>query len=147
MEDEFSLQNLHDIVMPDGPALWPPAPGFWIACALLLLAVSLIVARAVAARRRSAYRRAGLELLAAAASVRDVSVILKRVALAAFPREEVASLYGTEWQEFLERSCPGLELPALAQDEGAMAPDEALLAAAARWIRRHRVTERRALEA
>ena len=48
---------------------------------------------------------AGLALLADARSTREINIILKRVALAVWPRQEVAPLYGEEWAAFLDGSC------------------------------------------
>ena len=44
-EDPASLQNLHDIVVPKPPPIWPPAPGVWV-----LLVIGLGVARFVEGR-------------------------------------------------------------------------------------------------
>ena len=53
-------------------------------------------------RQENAYRRAGLALLARAETAHEISVILIRVALAAFPREQAASLVGEDWRGFLK---------------------------------------------
>ncbi len=133
-----SLDNLRDIVVPEPPPLWPPAPGVWV-----VLIVALAVATALflwwrRTRARSAYRRAGLALLKTARTTRDVNVILKRVALAAFPRSTVASLYGDEWAAFLDGSCRRTEFLTLGEiDESAEASAE-LRSAAGTWIRHHR---------
>ncbi len=135
---DASLENLRDIVVPEPPPLWPPAPGVWV-----LLVVGVAVATAIflwwwRARARSAYRRAGLALLNNARSTRDVNVILKRVALAAFPRPTVASLYGDEWVAFLEGTCHRARFASLgALDHGDEAPEK-LLSNADTWIRHHR---------
>jgi len=89
--------------------------------------------------KRKAYRRAGLALLADARTTHDVSVILKRVALAVFPREQVASLYGDDWIAFLNRTCSRCDFPRVVTvDAGAEATDE-FLHLAGTWIRHHRV--------
>ena len=95
-ENQYSLSNLRDIIVPDAPPIWPPAPGIWVALGIVVGIVLLIVWRLYKARKRNAYRRAGLQLLSGTETVHDVSVLLKRVALAAFPREQVASLYGDD---------------------------------------------------
>ncbi|MEX0330093.1 MAG: DUF4381 domain-containing protein, partial [Puniceicoccaceae bacterium] len=108
---------------------------------LLAVVLSLILFLAwsmVEQRRRNAYRRAGLLLLEEVGTTYELSVLLKRVALAVFPREEVASLHGAEWVEFLGRTCPGVDLAALVAGDGTAEIETALKEAAAYWIRNHR---------
>lgn len=128
------LSRLRDVVPPEAPSWWPPADGVWVLVAILLALVFLGFATWRRRRRANAYRRAGLALLATAETVRDVDVVLKRVALAVFPRATVAPLYGPEWASFLRRTGPGdfdVVDPA-----GPATPE--LLATARRWIRHHR---------
>jgi len=141
--ESYSLSNLRDIVVPDAPAFWPPAPGMWVALVLVVLALLFAGWRVYMTRQSNAYRRAGLLLLGDAETAHDVSVIMKRVALAAFPREQVASLYGEEWVAFLRATCPrGHFSETITTDAGAE-PDPALVALAGTWIRHHRVPESR----
>jgi len=139
MDEPLGLEGLHDIVLPPMPPLWPPGDGFWVA--LLLLGLVLVVGWRWRRQwqRRNAYRVAGLGRLAKARTVYDVSVVLKRVALAAWPREQVASLSGMAWARYLNASCPRCRFA----DDAFARPDElagkVLQKNAARWIRRHRV--------
>src|SRR5690348_12337591 len=103
MSDPSDLSNLRDIVLPPEVALWPPAPGWWIVAAGSVAATAILIAMAVTRHRRNAYRRAALGELDAA-DARDISAVLKRAALAAWPRGEVASLTGTAWLAFLDRT-------------------------------------------
>ena len=129
--DAGNLSNLRDIVVPDPVPWWPPAPGLALLMVLVLGVVVLVAWRSYRRYQRNAYRRAGLALLPVANSAYDVSVVLKRVALAAFPREEVASLHGEEWISFLNDTCPG-------QAFTADADLDHLKARAQTWIRHHR---------
>ena len=137
-QDPASLQNLRDIAVPEPPPLWPPAPGVWV---LLIVLAAVVTALAVFWRRRradNAYRRAGLALLEDARTTRDVNIVLKRVALAVFPRPEVAPLYGGEWAAFLDGSCPSARFSPFGDlEDDAEAPRE-VRALARTWIRRHR---------
>ena len=138
-DDQYSLSNLRDIVIPDAPPFWPPAPGFWVALAMVA-AISFFVAwRLYTARNRNAYRKVGLTLLDSAETAYDVSVVLKRVALAVFPREQVASLYGDDWAAFLHRTCPRSYFKALVSSNSDAERDEDLVELASTWIRHHRV--------
>ncbi|UCD51282.1 MAG: DUF4381 domain-containing protein [Phycisphaerales bacterium] len=142
---QYSLDNLRDIVVPDAPPYWPPAPGVWLLLGVLTAVVLALGGCFYMTWRRNAYRRAGLALLDTARTVHDVSVVLKRVALAVFPREEVASLYGDDWIAFLNRTCSRSRFSAIgAIDSGGPATQE-LTDRAGTWIRHHRFPECRAL--
>jgi hypothetical protein len=139
--DPYSLNNLRDIVIPDAPPLWPFATGLWVAIGVVALTIGLVIWRLMIIRRRNAYRRAGLQLLHTATSTRDVAVIMKRVALAAFPRERVASLYGDDWFAFLQESCPSVTFTASIVGEDSTSPSSEFVALARTWIQRHRVSD------
>ena len=138
-ENQYSLSNLRDIVMPDAPPFWPPAPGLWVALAMVAAILLLVAWRLYTVRNRNAYRKAGLMLLGSAETAYDVSVVLKRVALAVFPRDQVASLYGDDWAAFLHKTCPRSYFKALVSSNSGAEPDEDLVELASTWIRHHRV--------
>jgi len=143
MSDPADLSNLRDIVAPPEVALWPPAPGWWILLAGGIAMVAIFAGMIVARYRRNAYRRAALVALDTA-DAGDISTILKRAALAAWPRAEVASLTGADWLAFLDRTArsdvftrgAGRDLETLAF--GGAGDKQAVLTAARSWIRRHR---------
>jgi hypothetical protein len=138
MDDATDLSRLHDIVIPPAPAPWPPAPGLILFAALVLCFAVLLSVTLVRSRRRNAYRRAGLRALATARTVHDVSTVLKRVALVAYPRERVAALHGAAWAAFLDGTCShGTVAGAVAGPSDAPA-DASQRALAARWVRGHR---------
>ena len=107
MSDPGSLQNLNDITLPAPPGLWPLAPGWYVVIAVLLLVAVIVAFRWLKAWRRDTYRRQALRELAAIrtqgkAAARQLPVLLKRTALAAWPRQRVAVLSGPEWHVFLD---------------------------------------------
>lgn len=117
-EHKLSIMDLRDIVIPEPVGLWPPAPFVWVLLGAGCFGLALLIWRGVARWRAGAYRRAGLALLSQieerllaqgkeAAALADLSILLKRVALAAFPRKQVAPLYGDEWLAFLDSTCKG----------------------------------------
>jgi len=138
MDPSASLSNLRDIAVPEPPPLWPPAPGIWVLLAVALCALAAVVILWMRARERNAYRRAGLALLEQAATTRDVNVILKRVALAVFPRSEVAPLYGDDWAGFLNASCSRSRFADLGAAEDGTEVSRELLNLARTWVRHHR---------
>ena len=127
----LSILNLNDIVEPDAVGGWPLAPAL-IAFLVLVLAGVLVVAILTVLRwHRAAYQREALRLLSATANQGEIMVLLKRVALAGWPRETVAPLHGDEWIDFLNGCCPRSSFKADAELE-------ALSVQAALWIQHHR---------
>ena len=138
MNDPASLSNLRDVVVPDPPPAWPPAEGIWI---LAVIAVALLVMLFTAWRRvraANAYRRAGLGLVEDARTSRDLTIALKRVALAAFPRPDVAPLHGADWVGFLESTCPRRNFTALDSSLPETDASREQVDLARTWIRHHR---------
>jgi hypothetical protein len=82
--------------------------------------------------------------LDASTSAGRIAELVKRTALAAYPRDTVASLYGKTWSEFLVASANHDKRVAAGADElasAAWSPDAGgpyLVPAARRWIRVHR---------
>jgi hypothetical protein len=155
MNDPASLQNLNDIVIPEPVAWWPPAPGWYVVAALVLLALLVLTFRGIQRWQRNRYRREALAILA---QVRDngsgqasrVPELLKRAALSAFPRDEVAGLNGAAWYRFLDGSarCDRFSAHAgtlLAKASYGASPSlterefTVLCEAAEFWLRRHRI--------
>ncbi len=111
--DPGSLRNLEDIVMPDPVSWWPLAPGWYWVLAILLLFAAVSGYCALRRWRANAYRRSALreidQLPATAAEdpialATGITTLLKRVAVTAYPRSEVASLSGKAWLAFLDRT-------------------------------------------
>ena len=110
--DPASLDRLHDIVTPPPVSWWPPPPGWYVGSALLLLILLLLLIRSVSRYRANAYRRAALRELAELEQAnrwQELPALLKRVALSAFPRTEVASLAGESWIAWLNQHGSGIE--------------------------------------
>ncbi|WP_418296233.1 DUF4381 domain-containing protein [Microbulbifer sp. SA54] len=136
---------------PEPPAvsMWPVTPAAKGLSALLLLLLLLLIWRQIQIYRANAYRRAALaELQQAQDDPAQVAEILRRTALAAYPREQVAGLTGDDWLAFLNQGYPGDAFTgevgrALLQGpyrKVAPAQSSELARAARDWIRRHRVT-------
>jgi Domain of unknown function (DUF4381) len=156
-----SLENLFDIVVPPPVPWWPPAPGWFVASGVLLALGFWGSWRAWTRWQAAAYRRiARIELrqlkTRAAdprqreAALRRLPELVKRTALTAFNREDVASLSGRAWLRFLDRTghtnaftqgC-GQLLPEIAYDPRVIAQMDAavveeLFSVVRRWIDRH----------
>ena len=109
---------LRDIHLPGPISWWPPAPGWWILFALLIVGTILVVLYARYQRRQTRIRRVSLKEIDAIQQafqvhqnntrlVRELSVLLRRVCISRYPRVDVASLTGTEWMSFLDRNREG----------------------------------------
>jgi len=105
-----ALSDLRDIHLPGAISFWPLAPGWWLILGGLL-ALALSVHLYLRARRRSLKRAAVRELDGIETSYRSsgdvarlalsLATLLRRVAIARFPRRDVASLHGCDWSRFL----------------------------------------------
>ena len=114
MTDPLQLP-LKDIHLPQDPGWWPPAPGWWILLGLVILsaAATYCLFRRRQRLRRSAVYQAKLQFEAlqgdfdahkdARRFIADLSVLLRRLSISAFPRNETASLTGEDWLKFLDR--------------------------------------------
>ncbi|GLK85874.1 DUF4381 domain-containing protein [Ancylobacter defluvii] len=150
MTDQADLSRLADIVVPAPVPWWPPAPGWWMLLAALLAGLLILLVAAVRRWRRNAYRREALAALdrlgpaTDAAGVAAISAILKRTALVAYPRAQVAPLTGRAWLAFLDRTSgtdafTGSAASLAPAVSGVPAGDGAALRAAARrWVKHHR---------
>lgn len=106
--------QLRDIHLPAEPGLWPPAPGWLILAALLL--VLLVWAAQVALRRYRLHcqRQRILNMLGELEQetgddttpdrIAQISILLRRLALMRYPRRQVAALTGANWLCFLDES-------------------------------------------
>ena len=156
MKDAGSLQNLNDIVVPGPVGWWPPAPGWYVVGGIALITLLVLSLRWWRRWQGNRYRRQALAELAlirgqaSGDSLRQLPDLLKRAALSAWPREEVAALTGLAWHRFLDESadmdgfCSGagdtLEQLAYA-GSGESLPAEAkvqqVLDASASWLKNH----------
>lgn len=115
MNSDWTGLNLADLVdllepLPEPePVSMVPQTAGWIWLGLALLAISGLVVRWVRIRRRkTAYRRQALaELARCPDEARRLADLLRRTALSAYPRAEVASLHGAAWLAFLDRAYGG----------------------------------------
>ena len=115
-----------------------------------------LLVRGIRRYRANGYRRAALSELEAlrhgesdATTLSALPELLKRTALGAYPRRDVAALTGASWGRFLESTCPeagfDAELGEALASVSYRGPEtipastaSRLYAASARWIRGHR---------
>jgi len=141
------LAALRPLHLPEAVSWWPPAPGWWLLMLLFLVIGSgcwwwwqrtALRRRALAELQQLARRQLDDRQMAA-----ELNRLLRRVALARFPRHEVAPLCGEAWLQFLDnqavnltfRDGPGRALATLPYAPEGRIDQPALLALARSWIR------------
>ena len=150
------LAQLRDIHTPGMIETWPPAPGWWILAALSALLLIAGLTWLYRYWRANRYRREAMSELVRLlenwhkneddlAYLEALQKLLKRAALTSFPREEVASLTGEAWVQFLDRTT-GSHNFSIGEAEvlidGTYRPDisvdiETLHRVAKSWIQKH----------
>jgi hypothetical protein len=114
--DPTSLDRLHDIIVPAPISWWPPAPGWFVLGAVVILILLLGAMWFVRRYRMNLYRRQAMNELhqiamalrapdSRAEAMASIACLLKRVALTIYPRNQVAPMTGGVWIAFLQRTC------------------------------------------
>jgi Ca-activated chloride channel family protein len=151
------VAGLIDFPLPREVGLWPETWASRFATVLVLLATLVALWLIVRRRRANRYRREALAELARVERtgaapgevLTRISLLLRRTALAAFPREEVAPLTGAAWLAFLDRTSGSRQFsegdgrPLASGPYRAVPPADAevrsLFVLARRWIGGHHV--------
>ncbi|WP_208016223.1 DUF4381 domain-containing protein [Meridianimarinicoccus aquatilis] len=147
--EEDAPANLIDLMdrliepsVPTEISLVPQTAGWWVLGALLACGLAYTAWRWWHHWQSNAYRRAALgDLARAGEDPAYIATVLRRTALAAFPRSEVAGLAGAQWVAFLQATgeFDPDAAPALLRGPYALGVDSAPLHAAAEsWVRSHR---------
>ncbi|MEH6910770.1 MAG: DUF4381 domain-containing protein [Oceanicoccus sp.] len=112
----YALNGLVEIQLPEAVSMWPQTPGWWLLLAGLLLWGMVRAYKSVKSYWRNRYRRVALARLQQLrhqfssgdmTGLSSVPELLKATALQAYPRANVASLYGRDWELFLDMNCSG----------------------------------------
>ena len=148
--EETLPDMIAQLVPPPEPptvSMWPATPVAKGLGVLILLLLLLFIWRQIQIYRANAYRRAALaELQQAEGDGAKIAEILRRTALAAYPRKKVAALTGDDWLQFLNQHYPdnafdgevGRALLESPYRKSATADTRALYEAARDWIRQHK---------
>lgn len=104
------LSELKDITVPVRPDFWPPAVGWWVVGLLILLGIigAVVVVGRLWYMRPKAYALRELKKIYSASDnpvlfAKQVSNLLKRVALYCYPRQKIAALSDKKWSSFLSK--------------------------------------------
>jgi uncharacterized protein DUF4381 len=152
---ESLVDLMNQLIEPTAPTPIPMTPQtigwVWLLVGILL-ALALVIRWRVRLRHDNAYRKYALDGLdAAGEDTAAIAAILRRTALAAWPRTEVANLTGDAWIAFLDATGGQGQFSGQIGDSLIAAPyrnqpqpaSPELQAAARRWIIRHKAERSR----
>ena len=109
---ELPLRPIH---FPDPIGWWPPALGWWVLGALMVVIIGILMLwyfKRQSNKQRLAVQQALKELDAIERQyqndkrqlVQAISALLRRVAMQQYGRTQTAGLAGADWAEFLQRA-------------------------------------------
>lgn len=147
------LDKLHDIIVPEPVSFWPSTEGWLILLALLISIVIPLLMMAMQNYQAARYRREALSELQRIRlagnnnqqQMQQLLNLLKRTALSAYPREQVAQLTGQAWWDFLSQHS-GVDFSHSSLQNDIYNPEfmpskestEMLFSLVNRWIRQHK---------
>lgn len=148
------LDQLQPNHLPDPIGFWPPAIGWWIITVIAITFLALLTIQAHRRWKKNRYRSVALKQASEAFAkyqehqsshrfAHDCNELLKKVALRAFPKNDVAGLNGTLWSQFLAETGNTTEFlnhSAFNNDRynpNASMPTEELYELTRRWIKKH----------
>ena len=109
--EELPLRDIH---LPEALSWWPPAPGWWIMpAALVLLGIGIYLYSRF--RKRGQLKRDTLNELAKIHDhfhqnhntlllVKALSTLIRRASISFYPRKDTASLTGAAWLQHLDNT-------------------------------------------
>lgn len=140
------LEQLHDFYQPPPPSWRPQTVGSYVTLSILAILLIALATFLWHRWRTNRYRREALHELANT-DVRHISELLKRTALSAWPRSDVAALTGSAWLNFLNASVKQapfdstaagqLEAITCSTAEPSQEDELAIRRAASVWIKHH----------
>ena len=112
MNEELPLRDIH---LPDAITWWPPAIGWWLLLAVIVMALFACWLLYKKLTRKTAVKSATALLLSIKQAenkdpletLKQLSACVRRVSISVNPRSEVASLTGEEWLKYLDQSVEG----------------------------------------
>jgi len=99
---EASLDNLHDIIVPEGVGFFPLSAGWTIVLLLVLALLFHFSLLAYKKYQKSLYKREALAELAEDSDLLTLLSLAKRVGIAAYGRDKIAVLSADAWWDFMQ---------------------------------------------
>lgn len=148
------FDGFHDIITPDPVSMFPASDGYPAALVLLAAAIFPIGLHLYKRHMRNLYRRDALGELERIRSMASLDgqllstmQLLKKAAIIAYGREDVAALSGRQWWSFLESKSgigPGRDIQNycdsiyLGGEQLSSKRNVAVMHYVTKWIRKHR---------
>jgi len=111
--DNMDPLPLKDIHLPATIGWWPPAPGWWLSVVLSIFLFIFIAYLYKRLTRKNAIKSAQKLLqhikrqpIDSRQTLTELSALLRRAAISTGNRNEIASLNGQAWLEYLDRTMP-----------------------------------------
>lgn len=106
------LTKLHDIHIPPDISIWPLALGWYCVIVMVLAIIFLGCYQWLRIIRKNRLKKIVLKRLDELQNQQEIcgniseelSMLLKRSALATYPRQKVAGLHGDQWLQFLDET-------------------------------------------
>ncbi len=165
---------LRDIHLPESVSTWPPATGWWLLAivSIIVIIITTVLALRFIKRYRDkwGYRKAALPLIDhhyqlwkknhaqqtpdyTQETIHQLLRVLKRVAISAYPQQDISGLHSQAWVDFLnQQTSPKLFFNQKLADTlislqyqsskkaNAFDDVEALYVACRQWIKHHKVS-------
>ena len=113
MDLDLLLIGLRQVHVPETVSFWPLAPIWWILLLLLIASIVLSVLKkrpkknpypAIGLAQLNRIRKASRQHRSSATTCAELSRLVRRLALAHYPRAQVAPLTGEAWLAFLDQT-------------------------------------------
>ena len=114
MNPKIDLSGLRDLHIPQDPGFWPPSNNLWI---VLALCIALVIFSIIAYRLWQVrpviyavrqYKKISQNTSDNRLYLKQVSQLLRQVAIAVYGRSKVAPLSDKTWQDFLINVAPNI---------------------------------------
>ncbi len=106
--EQSSQLHLHDIHLPEQVSNFPIAPGWWLILAAILITALWSYKKYQQKKCLNACKNQALTFLSnnTALSAKECISLLKWAAMQYFPRQQLAKIYGADFQLFLTKQLP-----------------------------------------
>ncbi|MEH6453524.1 MAG: DUF4381 domain-containing protein [Psychromonas sp.] len=108
LDSQNMLNQLHDIIAPSAPSPWPLASIYWVLLVLIITAIIGLFFFISKYKKQQQKQKIALQKLhqlqQSKTSFIQLNQLLKGAALLYYPRQQVASLHGEKWFDFLQKN-------------------------------------------